>query len=181
MKLPNDIATANMNNKSIISFLHQRSKGRIQNDLDITNSFFIYNQVKMKKLLCREMLGYYILLLLQLLSTSVFFLQVLSMAGSIMNRDKHTMIKKNGRCNVQYIQNSTYQKLPYQLADNQFADMTSEEFKLSTWVTKLFVIQGMGRISRLTQLPATVDWRKQVTPVIVVGKTCMIFHSETKS
>ncbi|XP_027062302.1 ervatamin-B [Coffea eugenioides] len=71
--------------------------------------------------------------------------------------------------NVQYIDYINSRNLSYQLTDNQYADMTNEEF-ISTYLgykTRSLQRDGQNFTSDPVKLPATVDWRKQgaVTPV----------------
>lgn len=103
-------------------------------------------------------------LLLQLLCFSAFYsciqVQVLGKARSFMTGDQS---------NVQYIDCINSRNLSFQLTDNQYADMTNEEFKsiYLGYKTRSPRRDGRNFTSDTVKLPATVDWRKQgaVTPI----------------
>lgn len=71
--------------------------------------------------------------------------------------------------NVQYVDYVNSQNLSYEITDNQFADMTNEEFRsiYLGYKTSSHPRDGQNFTFDTDKLPTAVDWRKEgaVTPV----------------
>lgn len=81
------------------------------------------------------------------------------------------------KSNVEFIDSINLQHLPYKLTDNEYADMTNEEFQATFMGFKSMEQTGVSECIGTENLTAAVDWRKEgaVTPVKNQGDCGMIY------
>lgn len=85
------------------------------------------------------------------------------------NRDEWNRRFGIYQSNLQFIEFINAQKLPYKLADNQFADMTNYEFTRTYlgYRSHKNSHKKHNKAFRNSSLPSSIDWRKKgaVTPI----------------